>query len=182
MGKHGSSVLIISVLVILCYLVKSLIKMNLIQVYTDGSCNTKLKVGAWAAIILYKNSTKTISGYELDTTNNRMELTAVIKAFEYIEKNNSNINKIELFSDSQYVVRLPEREERFIENNFITKKGKFIQNVDLVKTLLGKLKIFDVDLIKVKAHQKKTEKKNYNIDVDKLSRKIVRKYIADNSI
>ena len=156
--------------------------MNNFQVYTDGSCNTTVKVGAWAAIILYNNTISTISDYELDTTNNRMELTAVIKAFEYIKKEYENINKIELFSDSQYVVRLPEREKRFIENNYLTKKNKAIQNVDLVKTLLSQLKMLDVDLIKVKAHQKKTEKKNYNIDVDKLSRKIVRKYVSENNI
>ena len=67
---------------------------NIIQVYTDGSCNTKLKIGAWAAIIIHNNNTKTISGYTLETTNNRMELTAVIKALEYIETNYKNINKM----------------------------------------------------------------------------------------
>jgi len=153
---------------------------NIIHVYTDGSCNTKLKVGAWAAIILYKDTIKTISHYELETTNNRMELLGVIKAFEYIKANYNDVNKIELFSDSQYVVRLPKREKKIIENNYLTKKGEFIQNVDLVKKLLLLYHKLNVDLIKVKAHQKKTEEKNYNIDVDKLSRKIVREYVSKN--
>ncbi|MBN1253212.1 MAG: ribonuclease HI [Bacteroidales bacterium] len=154
---------------------------NIFEVFTDGSCNTKLNIGAWAAIIINNDTIKTISDYALETTNNRMELTAIIKAVEYIETNFENIEKIDLYSDSQYVVNLPEREKKFVENDFLTKKGEYIQNVDLVKKILDLYHKHNINFEKVKAHQKKTEEKNYNIDVDKLSRKIVREFVRKNN-
>ena len=50
---------------------------QIIEVYTDGSCNTKLKVGAWAAILIDGDLIETISGFELETTNNRINFSKV---------------------------------------------------------------------------------------------------------
>ena len=145
-----------------------------ITIYTDGSCNTQLKVGGWAALLLIGNDKKVLHGSESNTTHNRMELLAVIKSLEYVVKNFNNRVVIEIYTDSQYVYRIPERDEKLQSNNFITKKGNTLKNKDLIKDFMTILNQFDIHLIKVKAHQKNTGTTNYNREVDKLSRQIVR--------
>ena len=144
------------------------------EIYTDGSCHTQYRVGAWVAIVFINTGKKVLSAIVPDTTHNRMELSAVIKAIEYIKNNYPSITTIKLFSDSQYVVGLPGRKEKLSALNFSTKKGDEIQNADLVKELFRHLSTSPVEFIKVKAHQKQSETFNYNIEADKLSRKMVR--------
>jgi ribonuclease HI len=144
------------------------------EIYTDGSCHTQNRVGAWAAIILTGTEKKVLSGIVQDTTHNRMELAAVIKGIEYLKNNYQAITTIKVFSDSQYVTGLRDREEKLTAMDFFTKKGAAVQNADLVKELLALFSTLPVELIKVKAHQKKTGTVNYNIEADKLSRKMVR--------
>jgi ribonuclease HI len=151
-----------------------------IQVYTDGSCNTKKRIGAWASIILVENEEIVLSGKEFDTTNNRMELLAVIKSVNYIIKN-YKFDKIEVFSDSQYVVNITNRKEKLTGNEFITKKGNVLNNSDLLKELILLQENYNIEFVKVKAHQKQVNITNYNIFVDKLSRKIVRNYLTENN-
>lgn len=145
-----------------------------IEIYTDGSCNTKTKIGAWAAIIFYDDQKKTISGLCNNTTNNRMELTAVIKSIEYLIENKYTARKIKIYTDSQYVQRLPQRANKLESTHYITQKGNELPNTDLIKQFLSHLNVLDVELIKVKAHQKSGNMPNYNREVDKLCRKIVR--------
>ena len=73
---------------------------NIIKIYSDGSCIGNPGPGGWAAIILEKNKKKEIFGGEKITTNNRMELTAVIKALNLIK----NESKISIYSDSKYII------------------------------------------------------------------------------
>ncbi|MEA3495660.1 MAG: ribonuclease H [Bacteroidota bacterium] len=155
-------------------------KENIFEIYTDGSCNTELKIGAWAAIILYGSEKIVLTAKEKNTTNNRMELLSVIDAIKFLKNKFEKIELIKIFSDSQYVVRICERKERLKNNNFLTKKGKDIRNVDLVKELIVIIESMNIDFIKVKAHQKKSDKKNYNRDVDMLSRKIVREEVSSS--
>ena len=150
---------------------------NTIKIYTDGSCNTQSKIGVWAAILFINNEIIKLYDVEENTTNNRMELTAVIKSIEYIQDNYPNYNSIELYTDSQYVEKLPSRAEQLIKNNFITKKGSLLQNTDLIKRFYELLKFTKIQIVKVKAHQKSTEEINYNREVDKLTRKILRNYL-----
>ena len=149
----------------------------MIKIYTDGSCNTKHKIGAWAAIILFDNKQIELHGTDFETTNNRMELIAIIKGVEYVLKNYPDYNKIVIYTDSQYAVRLPQRKTKLLENNFLTKKNKLIQNADLVKIMIQFIETLNIELIKVKAHQKHTDEINYNRVADMLSRKIVRKTV-----
>ena len=72
---------------------------NLIYIYTDGACRGNPGPGGWGAILLYGEHRKEIKGGSLLTTNNIMELTAVIKALELIKKSSS----IEITTDSTYV-------------------------------------------------------------------------------
>lgn len=147
---------------------------EIISIYTDGSCNTQLKVGGWAAILLIDKEKKVLQGSESNTTHNRMEMLAVIKSIEYVLENISKKSIIQVYTDSQYVFRIPERAEKLQSNNFITKKGSELNNKDLIQKLIELLNQHNIHIIKVKAHQKKTNTPNYNRDVDKLSRQIVR--------
>jgi len=147
-----------------------------IQVYTDGSCHTQLCIGAWVAIIFMGDEKIVLSGIENNTTHNRMELMAVIKALEYIQQNRQTA-LITVVTDSQYVTGLQARQQKFISKDFTTKKGTEISNAGLVKELLELLDKVPVTLKKIKAHQKITEEANYNIEADKLSRSLVRQAV-----
>lgn len=74
--------------------------MKKVNIYTDGSCKKNPGPGGWCAILVYGGAEKVLSGGEADTTNNRMELTAVIKGLEALLEPCD----VELVSDSQYVI------------------------------------------------------------------------------
>lgn len=145
-----------------------------IEIYTDGSCHTQQCLGAWVAIVFIAGEKVILSGKELNTTHNRMELTAVIKTFEYIQQSTTKMPVIKVVTDSQYVTGLQARSGKFSTQNFITKKGTPISNADLVMKLLALTNALPVEFVKIKAHQKNTAVINYNIEADKLSRNIVR--------
>jgi ribonuclease HI len=151
----------------------------MIEIYTDGSCHTQSCVGAWAAILFIDGEKIVLSGIATDTTNNRMELTAVIKAIEYVRDKHSPATAIRIVSDSQYVIGLVGRKEKFMASDFKTKAGKDIRNVDLVKQLLELHEVIDVEYIKIKAHQQPTDETNYNIEADKLARQILRDTVSN---
>ena len=73
--------------------------MKAVDIYTDGSCKKNPGPGGWGAILVYKGKEKELCGGEADTTNNRMELTAVIRALEALREPCS----VTLISDSRYV-------------------------------------------------------------------------------
>ena len=74
--------------------------MKTVTLYTDGACSGNPGPGGWAAILLYGNHKKELSGGEKNTTNNRMELTGVIEGLRAL--NQPCI--VELYSDSKYVI------------------------------------------------------------------------------
>lgn len=115
-----------------------------------------------------------LKGEVQNTTHNRMELTAVIEALTHIAKTVGEEQAIIIYTDSQYVCGIPRRGAKLQANNFMSKQGKVLQNTDLLKRLIALLDALPVELVKVKAHQKPTSEANYNRDVDKLSRQIVR--------
>jgi ribonuclease HI len=143
-----------------------------ITIYTDGSCNTQTKTGAWAAIIFDLDQKTIISEVVQNTTHNRMELLAVIRAIEYAAKYAPG-KSISVYTDSQYVTRLSERKEKLHQSNFITKKGTTLNNTDLLQTLIGYIEKYSISFHKVKAHQKKTDE-NYNREADMICRKLMR--------
>ena len=79
---------------------KEITIMKRIEIFTDGACLGNPGAGGWAAILRYKDTEKELSGGEKETTNNRMELTAVIMALEAL-KESCNIT---LYTDSRYVM------------------------------------------------------------------------------
>lgn len=153
-----------------------------IKIYTDGSCHTQHKVGAWVAILLIYSEKKILSEIEFDTTHNRMELTAIIKAIEYVFDNYPTSTTINIFSDSQYVIDLPDRQKKLVASGFLSKKGNELQNADLVKRLLAHIAAFNIIFVKIKAHQKKNGENDANIEADMLSRKMVRDTVKEKYI
>lgn len=152
---------------------------NIIKIFTDGSCHTQIKTGAWAAIILRENKKEVLKGCYKNTTHNQMELLSVIKALEYVENKKIKYDKIEVFSDSQYVVDIIRRKDKLESSSFLTKAGKQIQNVELLKALINYINQLNIEFYKVIAHQKANENINYNREVDILVRKTLREEIRN---
>ena len=148
-----------------------------VTVYTDGSCHTQQLVGAWVTIIFIGKEKIILSAVEKNTTHNRMELTAIIKAMEFLKQQNIPISEIFIITDSQYAIGLEEREHKFQLASFTTKKGLEISNAAMVKNFLQLLKTLPIKFIKIRAHQKQITEDNYNIEADKLSRNLVRQAV-----
>jgi len=145
-----------------------------ITIYTDGSCLGNPGKGGWAAIFQFLSqgkikAEKRISGCKKETTNNQMELTAVIEALKAL-KSNANKYPIEIYTDSQYVQNgLTQWRDSWEYRNF-----RGVKNGDLWKELYNLTdKYKDISVIYVKAH---TSNKNnsfnekLNNEVDKLAR------------
>lgn len=145
-----------------------------VRIYTDGSCHAELLIGAWAAIIFLENEKFVLSGILFETTHQRMELTAAIKALEYVRTRFKDVTNIDFQTDSQYVAGLLSRSDKLISHNFLTKNGKKLRNQDLVISWIELNKYMSITTDKIKSHQKISEFTKYNIEVDKLSRKLVR--------
>ena len=121
----------------------------MITIYTDGSCLNNPGNGGWAAIINLNGEIKKISGSVKDTTNNKMELMAPIKALQEIKKKQS----IEIYTDSQYVrLGITNWVHKWIKNNWQTSKKEPVKNKELWIQLYELTSSFDVKWIWVKAH------------------------------
>lgn len=150
--------------------------LDIVTMYTDGSCHTASQAGGWAAIIMHNQDKIVLQGSEFLTTHQRMELMAVISSLEYVIANNMDHFMLEVCSDSQYVVGMENRKDALRVSRFLTKKGVLIRNSDLVRRLIGLIEPMNIKFVKVKAHQKVTDGPNFNREVDILCRKIVRKH------
>ena len=110
-----------------------------IEIYTDGACVGNPGPGGWAAIILLENEKKELFGGEKITTNNRMELTAAIKALEYCakqEKKQTPLQPVRIFTDSTYVKEgITVWIHSWEKNNWKTADKKNVKNIDLWKKL-----------------------------------------------
>ena len=121
----------------------------MITIYTDGSCLNNPGNGGWAAIININNDIKKISGSVKDTTNNKMELMAPIKALQEIKEK----QPIEIYTDSQYVrLGITDWVHKWIKNNWQTSKKEPVKNKELWVQLYELTSSFDVKWIWVKAH------------------------------
>ena len=110
-----------------------------IKVYTDGACTGNPGPGGWAAIIIADDGKNELFGGEKLTTNNRMELTAAIKALEYCSKQDKkqlSLKQIKIYTDSNYVKEgITVWINSWEKNNWKTADKKNVKNVDLWKKL-----------------------------------------------
>ena len=135
----------------------------MIKIYTDGSCLKNPGNGGWAAIINIDNEIKKISGNVKDTTNNKMELMAPIKALQEVKGQ----QQIEIYTDSQYVkLGITDWIHKWIKNDWQTSKKEPVKNKELWMQLYKLTKSYEIKWIWVKAHAGNT----LNEEVDLLAK------------
>ncbi|MCI8844148.1 MAG: ribonuclease HI [Oscillospiraceae bacterium] len=124
--------------------------MKQITIYTDGACSGNPGPGGWAAILEYNGREKELSGGEAHTTNNRMELTAVIESLKALKED----CEVDLYSDSKYVIDALEKGwvYNWRRNNWVKSDKKPALNSDLWEALLGEMARHKVKLHWVKGH------------------------------
>ncbi len=121
-----------------------------VSIYTDGACSGNPGPGGWAAVLMAQGAVKELSGYEEDTTNNRMELTAAIEALEKLTK----ACDVKLYSDSSYLVSAFNQGwlDNWQRNGWRNSAGQAVSNPDLWKRLLAQADKHNIKWIKVKGH------------------------------
>lgn len=143
--------------------------MEKVVIYTDGACSGNPGPGGWGAILMYKENKKEISGGKKDTTNNIMELTAVIEGLKLLKYP----CEVDLYSDSAYVVNA------FVQgwiynwkkNNWKTAGKEPVKNKEIWQELYALTKTHKVNFIKVKGHSDN----EYNNRCDELARNAIKK-------
>lgn len=112
--------------------------MKKVEIYTDGACSGNPGPGGWGALLIYGDHEKTLSGGEKETTNNRMEMMAAIKALDALK----NPCHVIIHTDSTYVKQgITEWMVNWKRNNWRTSKRKPVKNVDLwqhLETAVGR--------------------------------------------
>jgi ribonuclease HI len=121
-----------------------------IVIYTDGACSYNPGPGGWAAVLLYGEHRKEISGGNPKTTNNRMELTAVIEALKALKQP----CRVKVHSDSAYIVNCFKQKWylNWQKNGWVNSAKKAVENKDLWQELLRLTGTHEVEFIKVKGH------------------------------
>jgi ribonuclease HI len=139
-----------------------------VVIYTDGACSGNPGPGGWGAVLMYGGHRKELSGGEKMTTNNRMELTAVIEALRALKQPCS----VTVYSDSAYVVNGFSLGwvDGWIRNGWVNSRGQPVENQDLWKTLLGEMERHRVRYVKVKGHSDN----EWNNRCDQLAREAIR--------
>jgi ribonuclease HI len=129
---------------------------NKIIVYTDGACSGNPGPGGWAAIILYGEKEIILRGGEAQTTNNRMELTAIINTFQYLQENFPSLNReVEIYSDSKYVIDgITSWMPNWIKRGWKGSDKKPVKNRDLWETIDHLRQGLILKFIWVKGHNK----------------------------
>ena len=124
--------------------------MDKVIIYTDGACSGNPGPGGWGAILIYNDSKKELSGGNSNTTNNIMEMTAVIEALKILKRP----CEVDLYSDSAYVVNafLQNWVKNWIKNNWKTSDKKDVKNKELWLELIELTKIHKVTFHRVKGH------------------------------
>ena len=126
-----------------------------IEIYTDGACSGNPGPGGYGAVVIYGDKRREISqGFRM-TTNNRMEILAVIEALKILNQP-CNIN---LYSDSKYVVDAINKGwlNKWKKNNWHRNKKDLVLNIDLWQELLGLLALHNINFIWVKGHNSNKE-------------------------
>ncbi len=143
--------------------------MKKVTIYTDGACSGNPGIGGWGTILIYNGIEKELSGYNKDTTNNRMELFAVIQGLSALKESCD----VQIYSDSAYVCNAFSEgwTRQWESNNWKTSSKSAVKNDDLWKHLLMLIAKHKVEFIKVKGHSDN----EYNNRCDKLATDEIKK-------
>ena len=141
--------------------------MDNVTIYTDGACSGNPGPGGWGAILMFGENKKEISGSKKDTTNNVMELTAVIEALKLLKRPCN----VDLYSDSAYVVNafLQNWIWGWIKKGWINSNKEEVKNKELWQELVNLTKVHNVTFHKVKGHSDN----EFNNRCDELARKAI---------
>lgn len=147
--------------------------MKEINIYTDGACSGNPGPGGWGAVLLSGGHSKEIWGGEPQTTNQRMELQAVIEALKALKVRDWKVN---VHSDSAYVVNAFNQKwlDKWQGNGWMNSKKEPVANQDLWKNLLELTRNNQVQIIKVKGHSGHV----YNERCDELARQAIKEMQA----
>jgi ribonuclease HI len=119
-----------------------------VLIYTDGACDPNPGVGGWAAVLMYKGKIKELSGGEPVSTNNRMELTAAIKALEALKRP----SRVVLCTDSQYLKNGITKWLAAWKRYNWTRRGEALKNIDLWRRLDELTRIHEISWEWVRGH------------------------------
>lgn len=139
--------------------------MKPICIYTDGACSgnqNETNIGGWGAILESGEHRKELCGGQINTTNNRMEMTALLEALKALKKDGMQIS---VFSDSSYLMNCFREKwyENWQRNNWKTSKKTDVENRDLWEALFLLIKKHTISFYRVKGHVNPTSKNtNWN--------------------
>ena len=120
-----------------------------VTLYTDGACSGNPGPGGWGCVLVYKETEKELSGGEANTTNNRMELMAVIEGLRALKES----CEVELYTDSKYVMEGATKWlDGWLANGWKKSDKKPVLNVDLWQTLSAELQHHTITWNWVKGH------------------------------
>lgn len=139
-----------------------------VEIYTDGACSGNPGPGGWGAILIYEGIEKEISGYEENTTNQRMELQAAIQALATLKYP----CQVKLYSDSAYLINAFRQRwmDRWQTNGWQNAQRKPVENKDLWQKLIMLAETHQIEWIKVAGHQDNI----YNNRCDQLAREAIK--------
>jgi len=146
--------------------------MKKVVIYTDGACSFNPGPGGWGTVLIYGDIEKKLSGFKDNTTNNQMEMLAVIKALKQLKEP----CEVDIYSDSAYVVNafLKGWVGDWEKRGWKTADKKDVKNLDLWQELINLVNKHKVTWHKVKGHADD----KYNNICDKLARGEVDKYLS----
>ena len=156
--------------------------MKLVKIYTDGGCSgnqSRTNLGGWGAILEFGPHLKELWGAEANTTNNRMELTAVIEAFKALKEDGLTV---EVYSDSSYVTNCFREKwyESWEQNKWRNAAKKSVENQDLWKELLELVRKHNVTFYRVKGHDKLPEAAEGQLPQNAALDKLYDKFVQTN--
>lgn len=146
----------------------------LVKIYTDGGCIPNPGKGAWAVILTYGDKEKVITGFENDTTNNRMELRAAIEGLKALKKR----CKVVIYTDSEYLKKgMTEWIKDWVKNGWKTSKGT-VKNKDLWDELVELVRKHEVTWEWIKGHNKHP----HNERCDKIVKNIIKEKMDSEKV
>ncbi len=148
---------------------------KVVDIFTDGACRGNPGPGGWGALLRYNHKEKEINGAEAHTTNNRMEMTAAIKALEALKMP----CKVNLYTDSQYVKDgITQWIYGWKKKNWYTSKREPVKNADLWQILDALVQHHEVNWHWVRGHNGHPE----NERVDELARQAIDTFLSKEAL
>lgn len=124
-----------------------------IRIFTDGASRGNPGPGGWGSIIDFGDEVHELGGRENKTTNNRMELSAVLESLEFLQNNNHSGAHVKFFTDSSYVAKgVSSWVKGWRQNNWKNKTGQEIANVDMWQKINDLLNVFEVKMENIEGH------------------------------